>query len=73
MDAAFSPDGARVVTASNDQTARVWDAATGEPLTGPLEHQGTVWTAAFSPNGMRVVTASGDHRSPPQPQSKAEK
>jgi WD40 repeat protein len=27
--AVFSPDGARVVTASRDQTARVWDAATG--------------------------------------------
>src|SRR5207249_7550320 len=27
--AAFSPDGRRVVTASKDHTARVWDAATG--------------------------------------------
>jgi len=26
MSAAFSPDGARVVTASSDNTARVWDA-----------------------------------------------
>ncbi len=30
--AAFSPDGTRVVTASADQTARVWDATTGKPL-----------------------------------------
>lgn len=28
--AAFSPDGKRVVTASEDTTARVWDTATGE-------------------------------------------
>ncbi len=59
--AAFSPDGRRVVTASDDHTARVWDAATGAPVTPPLEHQGAVWAAAFSPDGARVVTASADH------------
>ena len=58
--AAFSPDGTRVVTASWDNTARVWDAATGKPVTGPLEHQGQVYSAAFSPDGTRVVTASRD-------------
>ena len=31
--AAFSPDGRQVVTASADQTARVWDAATSESPT----------------------------------------
>jgi len=41
--AAFSPDGTRVVTASWDNTARVWDARTGKPLTEPLAHQGYVW------------------------------
>src|SRR5262249_57148619 len=34
--AEFSPGGERVVTASDDGTARVWDAATGEPRTQPL-------------------------------------
>jgi WD40 repeat protein len=38
----------------------VWDAATGQPLTGPLEHQDTVRSAAFSSDGTRVVTASMD-------------
>ena len=60
VSAAFSPDGTRVVTASEDNTARVWDAATGKPLTGALAHQGGVMSAAFSPDGTRVVTASRD-------------
>ncbi len=33
QSAAFSPDGKRIVTASWDKTARVWNAdGTGEPL-----------------------------------------
>ena len=45
--AAVSPDGTRVVTASGDRTARVWDAMTGKPVTAPLEHQGPVTAAVF--------------------------
>src|SRR5262249_17037547 len=32
LSAQFSPDGTRVVTVSSDQTARVWDAQSGEAL-----------------------------------------
>jgi hypothetical protein len=60
VSAAFSLDGTRVVTASYDKTARVWDAGTGKPLTGPLKHQDRVQTAVFSPDGNRIVTASED-------------
>jgi dipeptidyl aminopeptidase/acylaminoacyl peptidase len=62
--AAFSPDGRRVVTASDDKTARVWDAATGQPIGPPLLHQQRVSRAAFSPDGRRVVTASGGFGEP---------
>jgi WD40 repeat protein len=57
---AFSRDGRQVVTASQDNTARVWDVATGRPLTKPLEHHGFVTAAAFSPDDRRIVTAGGD-------------
>jgi WD40 repeat protein len=40
--------------------ARVWDAATGEPLTPPLRHSNLVGHAAFSPDGRLVVTSSED-------------
>ncbi|MGZ4413309.1 MAG: nSTAND1 domain-containing NTPase [Gaiellaceae bacterium] len=57
---AFSPDGSRVVTASPDKTARLWDAASGEELQVLRGHTDTVWSAVFSPDGSRVVTASAD-------------
>ncbi len=34
LSAAFSPDGARIVTGSSDETAKVWDASTGQELVG---------------------------------------
>jgi WD40 repeat protein len=59
--AAFSPDGKRIVTASLDTTARLWDGATGKPIGEPLKgHAGPVWSAVFSPDGKRIVTASDD-------------
>jgi WD40 repeat protein len=58
--AAFSPDGQRVVTASDDRTARIWDAATGKELAVLHGHENWVINAQFSPDGQRVVTASDD-------------
>jgi WD40 repeat protein len=51
-----SPDGSRVVTASKDGDARIWDARTGRPLVVLSGHFGTVFDASFSPNGRWVVT-----------------
>ena len=49
-----------MVTASDDNTARLWDAASGQPLATLSGHQGWVNHAAFSSDGTRVVTASDD-------------
>jgi WD40 repeat protein len=58
--ASFSPDGTRIVTGSNDGTARVWDAQSGKALTEPMRHEGAVRSASFSADGTRIVTASKD-------------
>jgi hypothetical protein len=56
--AVFNPDGTRIVTASRDHTAGVWDPD-GTPL-ATLNHDSIVWSAVFSPDGTRIVTASDD-------------
>ncbi|MCG8422650.1 MAG: protein kinase [Proteobacteria bacterium] len=58
--AAFSPDGRRIVAASFDMTARVWNADGSGTATVLRGHQGRLFTAAFSPDGSRIVTASFD-------------
>jgi WD40 repeat protein len=55
----FSPDGARILTASWDKTAKLWNAASGK-LIAAFPHQGAVNSAAFSPDGTRILTASAD-------------
>ncbi|HYV48629.1 MAG TPA: hypothetical protein VFA20_27405, partial [Myxococcaceae bacterium] len=59
--AVFSPDGLRVLTASDDNTARIWDASSGKLLAELRGHSGPVWSAVFSPDGLRVLTASKDN------------
>jgi WD40 repeat protein len=64
--AAFSPDGTRVVTAAEDRTVRVWDAATGQELLrlphpgpellGPGYHSVRL---AFTADGRRLAFVSG--------------
>ena len=56
-----SPDGTRVLTASNDKIARVWDAASGREVAELKGHQGEIGSIAFSSDGTRVVTRSLDN------------
>jgi WD40 repeat protein len=58
--AVFSPDGSRVVTASNDGTARIWNTISGNEITVLRGHKDSVLSAAFSPDGSRIVTAAWD-------------
>jgi WD40 repeat protein/tRNA A-37 threonylcarbamoyl transferase component Bud32 len=67
LSATFGPDGKRVVTASMDGTARLWDAATGDPLGPPLRHPSWVYAAALAPDGRTVLTASHNQVWGPDP------
>ena len=57
--AVFSLDGKQILTASNDNTAKLWDLQ-GNLLTEFKGHTDDVNSAVFSPDGKRIVTASKD-------------
>lgn len=56
--AEFNVTGDRVVTASLDKTARVWDLSDGRPVL-TLEHRDPVFSASFDPAGRWIITAAG--------------
>jgi WD40 repeat protein/tetratricopeptide (TPR) repeat protein len=58
LNGAFSSDGSRVITASYDKSARIWESATGECLAF-LWHSTHVAQATFSPDGAHVMTVAG--------------
>jgi WD40 repeat protein/serine/threonine protein kinase len=57
----FSPDGKRLATTSQDQTARIWTIPAGNLVDSSIVHQGPIRTVAFSPDGKLLVTASADN------------
>jgi WD40 repeat protein/serine/threonine protein kinase len=58
---AFSPDGVRLVTTSQDGTARQWDARTGHEVEQPYDrHSATLYSAVYSPDGQWVASAGKD-------------
>ncbi len=59
---AFSPDGARVLSGSDDKTVKLWDAATGALLRTFEGHTGYVTSVAFSPDGTRCCRAARTRR-----------
>jgi WD40 repeat protein len=56
----FDPEGDRIITASTDGTAALWQADTGERQAILRGHTDRVNAATFSPDGTQVVTASTD-------------
>ena len=55
---AFNRDGTALATAHHDGSARVWDAASGQPITY-IAHAHPVLGVAFSPDGEHLASAGG--------------
>jgi WD40 repeat protein len=59
--AAFAADNERVVTASSDQTAKLWDVSTGAELQSWNQHTGPLYCLAVSADGRTLVTGAQDN------------
>ena len=56
----FSPDSHRILTAADDGTVRVWDAASGALLHDLVGHANRVLCATYSPDGQRIASGGFD-------------
>ena len=57
---AFSPDGKRLATGSEDARITLLDPVSGKVLRSSIGHASTVLALAFSPDGKRLASASHD-------------
>ncbi|NDJ86336.1 MAG: protein kinase [Chloroflexi bacterium] len=60
IDARWSPDEAHILTRSTSGLARVWRAATGQPIMALQGHDSSLGSAQWHPDGSIVLTSSGD-------------
>lgn len=57
---AFSPDGKRLASGSDDKTVRLWDLQTGTELTALRGHTGEVWRVFFTSDGKTLISSGED-------------
>ena len=56
----FSPDGQRLLLASDDFSARLWLADSGKPMAERVLHRAAITACGFCLDGKRFFTASED-------------
>jgi len=56
---AWSPDGSRIASASDDGTVQIWEAKSGKHLLTYNGNGAPVWEVAWSPDGKRLVSGTG--------------
>ena len=57
---AYSPDGTKIISGSDDKTIKIWDANTGQCLKSLEGHSDYVNSVAFSPDGTKIISGSTD-------------
>ncbi|MCP4697230.1 MAG: hypothetical protein GY862_10315 [Gammaproteobacteria bacterium] len=58
---AFSPDGRRALSGSNDSTLKLWNLETGVEIRSFRGHDGYGLSVAFSPDGHQALSGSSDN------------
>ncbi|MEG5173956.1 WD40 repeat domain-containing protein [Microcoleus sp. B3-D7] len=58
---AIAPDGKQAISASSDQTIKIWDTETGRELRTLTGHTGSVRGVAIAPDGLTAISALDDN------------
>ena len=58
---AYSPDGTKIISGSEDKTIKIWDANTGACLKTLEGHKYGVSSVAYSPDGTKIISGSWDN------------
>ena len=60
LDIQFNATGTRLVTASSDQTARIYNVNSASCTSILAKHEGEISKVSFNPSGTKILTGSAD-------------